>query len=63
MGPKKREIVIEKKDKIVRGNYHVKESQKEKVYRLSQRGSAINKTNQKISESEVIRILIDKQKE
>jgi hypothetical protein len=55
--------MAEKKDKIVRGNYHVFKSQKDKVYRLSQSGSKINKTKEKVSESEIVRILINKQKE
>ena len=52
-----------KQNKMVRGNYHVLEMQKEKVYRLSKVGSRINKTGVKMSESEVIRALIDNQKE
>lgn len=55
--------MAEKKDKMVRGNYHVKESQKDKVYRLSQVGSKLNKTREKVSESEIVRTLIDKQRE
>lgn len=59
---KKKETPV-KKDKVIRGNYHVHKSQKEKVYRLSQIGSVLNKTSEKISESEIVRILIDKQHE
>lgn len=59
----KNKTIPAKKDKMLRGNYHVHDSQKEKVYRLSRKGSALNHTGEKISESEVIRILIDNQKE